>query len=80
MYHYNQQLTFKSIDLCGYQFHSKPSPPGQTSGTRLEGDKNPPPRQSLCTKTPPQDKTGNQKPHPRDIKSENSDAIFVFSS
>ena len=31
----------------------------------------PPPGQSLCTKTSPQDKTGSQKPHPQDIKLEN---------
>ena len=37
----------------------------------LKGAKTLPPGQSLCTKTLPRDKTGSQKPHPRDIKLEN---------
>ena len=49
-------------------------------GTRLEGSKNPPPPgQSLCTKTSPRDKKGNQKPHPRDIKLENSTNVSINS-
>ena len=40
--------------------------PGQTPGTRLEWGKNPPLGQSLCTKRLPRDKTGSQRPHPRD--------------
>ena len=39
--------------LSRYQFHPKPSSPGQTPRTRLEGGKNPSPGQSLCTETLP---------------------------
>ena len=41
-----------------------PHPPGQTSGTRLEGAKALLPGQSLCTKPSPWDKTGSQKAPP----------------
>ena len=47
---------------------SKTIPPGHN----LKGAKTLPPGQSLCTKPSRQDRTGSQKPQPRDIKLENS--------
>ena len=41
------------VSLLQVSISSKTIPLGQTSGTRLEGSKNPPPGQSLCTKTLP---------------------------
>ena len=59
-----------------YQFHPKSSPPGHD----LKGAKPIPPGQSFCTKTLPSgQKTGSQKPHPRDIKLENFTNISMNS-
>ena len=66
--------------LCRYQFHPKPSLPRQIPGTRLEGSKNPPPRDNHCVQKPsPRDKTGSQKPHPWDIKLENFTNVSINS-
>ena len=55
-------------------------PPGQTDGIQLEGGKNPPPGKIIVYKnSSPQDKTGGQKPHPRDIKLENLTNISIKS-
>ena len=47
-----QSQTFVYSTLCKCQLHPKPSPPGQTLGTRLEGSKNPPPGKSWDAKAP----------------------------
>ena len=58
---------------------SKTIPPGQTPWTRLEGIKTLP-RDNHCVQKPfPWDKTGNQKPHPRDIKLENFTNVSINS-
>ena len=52
---------------------SKTIPPrDKPPGHDWKGAKTLPPGQSLYTKTLPRDKTGSQKPHPRDIKLENN--------
>ena len=45
---------------------SKTILPGQTPRTRLGGSKKPPLGNHCVQKPSPQDKTGNQKPHPWD--------------
>ena len=52
------------LDLCMYQFHLNHPPLGQTPGTRLEGSKNPPPGQPLCTKSLPSGQNRESKAPP----------------
>ena len=78
---YSSQLTLlaevtKEFYAAINFIQNHPHPLGQTPGRRLEGGKNPPLGQSLCTKAPPpRTKYGIQRPHPQDIKIKNSDTI-----
>ena len=58
-------IFYLGTPLCGYQFHSQPSPPGTNPRTQLKGGKNPPPRTITMHKNSPLDKTGSQKLHLR---------------
>ena len=52
------------LTLMQVSMSSKTIPPGQTPGTRHEGSKIPPPRQSLCTKTLPSGQNRESKAPP----------------
>ena len=70
-------LTFHQVLLyAGINFiQNHPLP-----GTRLEGSKNPPPGDNHSVQKPsPRDRTGSQKCHPQDMKSENFTNISVNS-
>ena len=51
-------------NLCGYQFHTKLFPPGQTPGLDSKGAKPSSLGQSLCTKNPPAGKNRQSKAPP----------------
>ena len=57
-----------SKQLRRYQFHPKPSPPGQTLGPDLTGAKTLPKGQSLCTKSLPYGQNRESKAPPQGHK------------
>ena len=65
------------VSLCRYQFHPKPSPLGQTPGTRLERNKNPSPRDNHYVQRPLWTKQG-VKSHPCDIKPKNFTNVCIY--
>ena len=76
-----QEVVEKTHKFMQVLISSKTTPlPPQILGRRLERGKNPPPGTVIVYKTPPpRDKTGSQKPHPRDIKLENFTNISMNS-
>ena len=63
-------ISFKTIS---------PPPPGKPPGYNLKGAKTHP-RDNHCVQKPsPLDRTGSQKPHPRDIKLENFTSMSINS-
>ena len=63
------------LGIMQVSISSKTIPPGHD----LKGTKTIPPRQSLCTKTLPRDRTGSQKPNLQDIKLQNFTNISINS-
>ena len=61
------------VSISSKTIPTRDKPPGHDS----KGAKTLPPPDNHCVQKPfPRDKTGSQKPHPRDIKLENPDSIW----